>query len=181
MTKYARLSIFSGGLKDSQFECKNEWPEDCFCQCGSNGTVFTPTGYYETAFFEAFPNNPKTFIRGEGKTIELAEQQAWETYQKYFQCDHPSFEARDYTNGAGFCTKCGLWFPDVIPPTGKCVICDTSTWFSQDIDNNWWCEQHYDQTPKEKWTEHRILLEKWKEQLREDEEQYRKEHHGDIG
>ena len=83
------------------YNCLKPWPEDCFCQCGGNGVVFTDNSsmgelltnpkdqqeaikavlgeeskktHYKTAFFEAFPKNPSCFIRGEGKTIEEAEE-----------------------------------------------------------------------------------------------------------
>lgn len=177
----------SGGF----YECKKDWPtEDCFIQCGGDGVVFTQhsmeevltdplkqigaiTGvlseeksplelpYYRTAFFEAFPRNPNTFIRGEGKTVEEAEADCWNQYQKYFECDHPSFEPRDYTNGAGHCTKCGLWFPSVIDPIHPCKVCGEKTWFSRDKDGDYWCEKCYEEMPIEKMTElQKMMLEK---------------------
>lgn len=76
MTKKAQLSILSilkSPNKDTtEWPCAFPWPEDCFCQAGHSGVVFTKSGHYRTAFFEAFPKNPNTFIRGEGSTIEVA-------------------------------------------------------------------------------------------------------------
>lgn len=67
---------------EEPFKCRYNWPEDCYVQCGEFGVVISDNGNYETAFFEAFPKQPKTFIRGEGKSIEEAETQAWREFQK---------------------------------------------------------------------------------------------------
>jgi hypothetical protein len=163
------------------YECKQDWPEDCFVQCGDSGIVITAhksmdvladkrkvvlaiigvlsdvestpeLPFYRTAFFEAFPRIPNTFIRGEGKIVGEAETVCWNIYQQYLSCDHPSFEARDYENGSGYCTKCGLWFPGVIPPFHPCQMCGKSTWYSQDKDGDFWCEEHNKNIPPEKLT-----------------------------
>ena len=83
------------------YDCIQPWPEDCGVQCGGMGLVLgrkdslekvlssdTPLTTlteeaaddksYTTAFFEAFPRNPSCFIRGEGKTIEEAEEKAYQ-------------------------------------------------------------------------------------------------------
>ena len=112
------------------YECKKDWGKDCFVQCGDNGMVFKKgtfnkvmndtdtavkalTGelkHYKTAFFEAFPPEPnKTFIRGEGKTVEEAEEDAWKQFVKISKCKHKKFERKNHTNGAGFCIKCGMF------------------------------------------------------------------------
>lgn len=87
------------------------WPDDCRIQGGSSGIVFSPKGDYRTAFVEAFPQHPGTFIRGEGDTVEEAEAACYKKYKIYKNCDHPAFEARHYRNGSGYCTACGTWFP----------------------------------------------------------------------
>src|SRR5512136_1108243 len=112
MPKLARVSR---GLSNGEpYPCEMPWPDDCFCQAGGDGIVFTkgtlaeavsstdkaietiapalgvtpdPKGTYRTAFFEAFPQVPHngqqygTFIRGEGGSIEEAEQKCWARYQ----------------------------------------------------------------------------------------------------
>ena len=122
-----------------------DWPEDCYVQWGSSGIVFTGgkgMNYdietiakaisgdtesvkatvellkqsYNTAFFEAFPKSPSTFIRGEGKTIEDAERQAFNKLTKYLACARHEFERRGYTNGAGFCKHCGLFKSKAFDP-----------------------------------------------------------------
>lgn len=78
------------------------WPDDCLVQWGMGIIPKTP-------FFEAFPKG--TFIRGEGETIEIAEQKAFAQYTREFECKHlwgRQRPGRDlYTNGAGWCRKCG--------------------------------------------------------------------------
>lgn len=104
---------------------QHPWPDDVFLQGGTRGVVFTNGEPYRTAFVEAFPSG--TFLRGEGKTVAEAEDACWERYQRIVQCpahpDHGPFEARSYTNGAGFCTQCGSWFSKVLPvqvePAGR--------------------------------------------------------------
>lgn len=82
------------------YSCKKPWDDDIFVQCGGNGIVLSQTDFqkilsdpkesldtlkaiageptnkkhYRTAFFEAFPKKPNCFLRGEGKTIEEAEE-----------------------------------------------------------------------------------------------------------
>lgn len=96
------------------------WPTDCYIQGGDRGVVLDHAGKpYRTAFFEAFPNDPDTFLRGEGSTVAEAEDNCWQQYQRLISCKHGPFERRNYTNGAGFCTQCGMWFPkvfDELPP-----------------------------------------------------------------
>ena len=142
-------TIKIGSFNNGDYQCQYQWPDDCFVQCGGDGIVFTgrsmkeafdnpvetvaetlgikeleeETGY-RTAFFEAFPRNPDTFIRGEGKTIEAAETAAWEKYRRYAGCDHPEWEKRGYTNGLGFCVKCGMSSSKKFAPWDKCKHCD---------------------------------------------------------
>ena len=117
------------------YECKRPWPESCFVQCGEKGIVVkkgtlegaltdpakalealeTVVGLreepesYRTAFFEAFPRDPNTFLRGEGKTVEEAETSAWRQYERFTSCQGHEFERRGYTNGAGFCKHCNMF------------------------------------------------------------------------
>lgn len=95
---------------------RHPWPEDCHVQGGARGVVFRGDQPYRTAFVEAFPG---TFLRGEGPTIAAAEDAAWAKYQALAACpafpNHGPFEARQYRNGAGFCTQCGGWFAKVLP------------------------------------------------------------------
>jgi len=100
---------------------RHPWPDDVYVQGGARGVVLHRDGtHYRTAFVEAFPRNSDTFLRGEGKVVEEAETACWEQYQQMADCPtHPThgpFEARGFTDGAGFCTHCGTWFSRVLPP-----------------------------------------------------------------
>jgi hypothetical protein len=108
--KVVSLGILSGG---GVYIAEYDWPE-CYLQGGTKGYVFTAKGTYETAFFEAFPREPQTFIRGEGKTIEEAERDAWNQWQKILSCLGHEFEAHGYTNGATVCKHCGLFNSGIV-------------------------------------------------------------------
>lgn len=101
-------------IRNTQTEAVHDWPEDVMIQGGGDGIVFAKTGSYNTAFFEAFPAG--TFLRGEGETLTAAEESCWQQYQVHIGCEHGPFERRQYTNGAGFCTKCGTWMNRVFEP-----------------------------------------------------------------
>ncbi|MFJ4902821.1 hypothetical protein [Streptomyces sp. NPDC088727] len=106
-------------IKNTTTTAQHDWPEDVFIQGGEHGVVFGgPDGAYQTAFFEAFPTG--TFLRGEGSTLAEAEDKCWTQYQTFTACDgkgpHGPFERRNYTNGAGFCTRCGIWMSKVFEP-----------------------------------------------------------------
>jgi hypothetical protein len=128
------------GLSDSMpLELHHDW--GCFCQAGDNGIVFTRIGSYRTAFFEAFPEDPNTFIRGEGKDIVEAEENAWVQFEKIKNCKEHEFERKGYRNGGGFCKNCGL-FSVVFEPLEKCCICGVPTYYTYDKDDNWYCPEH---------------------------------------
>jgi len=88
-----------------------------------------------------FLNNPKTFIRGEGATINDAENKAWEQFNKIINCECHEFERRDYDNGAGFCKNCGLFKSDAFEPTTKCKFCLNTTYYMRLTDNEMCCEE----------------------------------------
>lgn len=96
--------------------CK--WPHDCFIQCGDNGVVLVwDKGNYTTAFWEAFPRNLGTFLRGEGSTIEEAEKDCFAQYERILACPGHEFERRKYESGAGICKHCNLLQSKVFEPT----------------------------------------------------------------
>jgi hypothetical protein len=95
-----------------------EWPHDCLIQCGDSGVVFVEGGdNYQTAFWEAFPETPSTFIRGEGATIQEAEQNCFAQYQRILACPEHEFERGRYESGAGICKHCKLFLSGVFEPT----------------------------------------------------------------
>lgn len=139
--------IFAKNSRGKDYDCKYNWPKDCYIQCGAKGIVIGEKGISQTAFFEAFPKNPDTFIRGEGKTIEEAEKNAWEQLENYKSCKEHKFERRGYTNGAGFCKYCGLFKSHAFAPSTKCCICGIPTDWVKDNKDNWYCENHEKNIP----------------------------------
>ena len=137
------------------------WPDDCFIQGGKSGLVLNRTGdNYTTAFVEAFPRSPDTFIRGEGATVELAEDAAWAKYQKYEACPSPTgdheYETRGYKNGAGFCKHCNMFASHVftLADIGSvCFICGTD--YYDEVGDRLVCEKHspptYSETEDSRW------------------------------
>jgi hypothetical protein len=163
--KTARMSF------GKDYQCKFEWEDDCFVQCGSSGIVLgkgslqdvfdaenplkalgeaaADNKSYVTAFFEAFPKEPQTFIRGEGESVEEAEKSAWEQYQKFKNCLEHEFERRGYDNGGGICKHCGMFKSDAFPPAHNCKVCNIPTCFTYDINKVWYCEEHSESIPEE--------------------------------
>lgn len=121
------------------YECKHAWDDNMFVQCGGNGLVIGKN-QYRTAFFEAFPKKPSCFLRGEGATIEEAEQACWDKYQKVLTCDH-EMERRDRTDGYAFCKHCS-YSSTVFEPLTKCCKCGVPTANASDKDEKYYCKKH---------------------------------------
>ena len=126
---------------------QHPWPDDCFVQGGASGIVFSRAGNYTTAFFEAFPRNPNTFLRGEGTTVEDAEDNAWAKHQQYLSCQSPTgdheYETRGYKNGAGFCKHCDMFASKVfnLADIGSvCFICGTD--YYDEVGDRLVCRKH---------------------------------------
>lgn len=145
--KLAKKSGFGDAGKDNYYECKFDWPDDCSVQCGDRGIVLSANGSYRTAFFEAFPKDPKTFIRGQGETIEMAERAAWNNYERIVGCNSHEFERRGYKNGSGICKHCELFKSNVFEPSERCVVCNQPTYWTADVNGNYYCEEHERQMP----------------------------------
>lgn len=131
------------------YKCKQKWDKQYFMQCGKKGIVVEEDGEYETAFFEVFLSNPKTFIRGEGKTIEDSEKNAWKQLQRYKNCKGHEFERRGLRNGGGYCKHCGLFQADAFNPQEKCSICGMPTYWIKDKYGFWYCKKCTSKIPKE--------------------------------
>jgi hypothetical protein len=136
--KFARCS--SSGFKESLYECQCPWPDDIFVQCGGSGVVLSKQGNYKTAFFEAFPNNPSTFIRGEGETIEKAEANCFSKYEKIMKCDGHVYKRLHAEHGV--CEKCGLFTSYCFPPEAKCSVCGKEH-VNFSLDKEPLCFKHY--------------------------------------
>lgn len=109
----------------NKYECKKDWPEDCFVQGDVDGLVLgEKEGVRKTAFFEAFPAAPNsTFIRGEGNSLENAEDDAFKKLSGFLACPEHEFERKDDT-GRGKCTQCSIEVSDVLSSTKVCRKCD---------------------------------------------------------
>jgi hypothetical protein len=129
------------------YDCQKEWSDDCDVQCGDSGIVFSKKGNYRTAFFEAFPKNPSCFLRGEGATIEEAEENCWNKYQKVITCNH-EMERRHRKDGYGFCKHCS-YSNMVFEPLTKCCKCNVPTSFHSDYKDKHYCKKHYRLAPKD--------------------------------
>lgn len=134
--KTARRSI------GEPYQCCKEWPDDCFVQCGGRGIVGTSTGVYETAFFEAFPKEPSTFIRGEGKTISNAEEDAWNHYQRILACPKHEYQRHGANSEHGTCIHCQLFSSHVFPPVYSCKCCSKNEVVLEHEDHHF-CLKHY--------------------------------------
>lgn len=156
-------SNLPGGWRYCDYYPHHDW-QDSYVQWNDIGIVFTKEGPYRTAFFEAFPTKEfldkkkdifcgiqfyrckradvETFIRGEGRTIREAEENAWKELQIYLKCPKHEFERRDYENGYGICKYCGMGRCDVIDPIYPCAECGKLTWYHKSKDGKWYCREH---------------------------------------
>lgn len=158
---------------------RHPWPVDCHIQGGRDGLVvqsesvraaLTDTNkasdlvagalgapllapHYRTAFFEAFPAKPKTFLRGEGASLEAAEDSAWAQFQALLSCAPHEFERRQYRTGAGICRRCGMFSSEAFETTlDPCVVCgrnDNRASFGPDRHGRWHCEKCFRSIPEE--------------------------------
>lgn len=122
--------------------CQKPWPEDCFVQCGGSGIVIgnAEKDSYTTAFFEAFPKEPKTFIRGEGNDVAAAEANAWDKFQKILACDQHEFVR--YGTEHGICKKCKLFQSNIFPPEASCSVCGKPHVNASGPDKSPMCHKH---------------------------------------
>lgn len=107
----------AGLIRNTSEPIRCAWPEGTFIQGGARGIVLSgKNGAYRTAFAEVVIAD--TFLRGEGQTIEDAERDCWEQYQRISSCpaypDHGPWDRGNYRNGAAFCLGCGSWFPGAV-------------------------------------------------------------------
>lgn len=110
--------IIAQHLEGHSWSPAKPWPEKTMVQWGSKGVVLRQQNSYTTAFFEAFPDNiqkASSFIRGEGATLEEAEEDAFSKFQRNVSCHH-KIGRRGYTNGGGLCIKCGAFFSKAFHP-----------------------------------------------------------------
>lgn len=137
---------------------RHPWPDGTFLQGGDTGLVLKPDGDYLTAFVEAFNENLNLFIRGEGRTVPEAEDNAWAQYERQTTCPGHVWEARGYLNGAGICKRCGRFQTGVFTPEQLgcyCKVCGAPT-FQTRIGGDFYCEQHADDPDIQRLREQRL-------------------------
>lgn len=133
------MPIVRSHNKSSDWQPKQEWPDDVVVQWGGRGVVISEKGSYGTAFFEAFPSDGSGgFLRGEGEDLDAAEASAFKQYSRQKNCfdtgghtwsramrrkdketrlrkEKEVPKVNTYTNGGCFCLKCGA-FQTVMKP-----------------------------------------------------------------
>lgn len=94
--------------KDKDYVPRHDWPGDTLVQWGGGGLVLGKNPRV-TAFFEAFPDEKAStaggFIRGEGVTIEEAEDAAFAKFTKENGCNH-LWGREHYRNSGQLCRHC---------------------------------------------------------------------------
>lgn len=140
-----KVNLFAGAGGE-EYELRHPWPADCFVQGGHSGVVISRTSdNYTTAYFEAFPRTPEElFIRGEGPTLEEAEDACWAKLERQGSCPGHEYEPRGYKNGGGFCKHCNQFKGKAF--TGEelgqfCVDCGVGTTWAN-VDDDWYCKLH---------------------------------------
>jgi hypothetical protein len=136
--KMARMSF------GSDYECKQKWNDETFVQCGASGIVLCEKeDNYETAFFESFPRDPDCFLRGEGHTIEEAEEKCFAKWQNILNCKGHEFESRGRKDDYGYCMHCPLSQSGVLTPAFNCIVCEVPCFGNSDKDDQQYCKEHY--------------------------------------
>lgn len=125
---------------------RHPWPEAVFLQGGADGIVVGPSGSYRTAFVEVSADE-LGFVRGEGKTLEDAEDDCWAKAQRIWSCAGPAghaWEARGYSNGGGVCKHCGAFGAKAFTPEQLglfCAICSVPTYWHEE-EGKFYCQEH---------------------------------------
>ena len=185
-----KAPISTGLFRTTYYDCVFPWPADCGIQGGEDGLVLQEGSLeevltspqksadvilgaisehkpalksYKTAFFEATPTfgELSTFIRGEGKSVTEAEAACWKHFERMRDCKGHDFDRRNRRDGYAYCKHCG--FSDtVFEPLEHCKVCGIATYFTHDVDNNYYCKNHEDSIPEEKVTESAKYFRKWR-------------------
>ncbi len=151
IAEHCRPDGWRGRVSPHTIACA--WPDDCYVQWGGSGIVLGKSGVRSTAFFEAFPSSPKTFIRGEGTTVAEAEAAAHAKLLRYTACLSHTFIRGGYVNGAGICAHCGMFHAEAFDPLTTCELCEKPTYYSHGTDasgrTHWYCEAHQHLRPRD--------------------------------
>lgn len=113
----------------NEYVAKYNWGKT-FIQGGDSGIVLGKASSYNTAFIEVFPTigEHSTFIRGEGKTVREAEENAMLKVKRTESCSQHIFTRKvngtHRTDGCGVCTECGLFSSNALDPETICFMCN---------------------------------------------------------
>ncbi|MGI8306985.1 hypothetical protein [Saccharopolyspora hattusasensis] len=119
-------------------QARHPWPPETIVSAGKGVVVQRhpkpgEPRTHTTFFMEIYPPGA-AFIRSEGQTPAECEDSAWAQYQHALDCTDGTgrhdWESRGYRNGAGFCSRCNTFDPQVF--TGEqlgqhCRVCQTGT------------------------------------------------------
>jgi hypothetical protein len=161
------LSVLNGA--DDIYPCAHPWPQDCFVQAGGDGVVVAKEGSYRTAFFEAFPRSPDVFIRGEGETVDAAEEDAWRRYMRVVDGHEHEWDRRDRTDGYAHCLACGIGCM-VFEPLTNCAVCAIPAAYGQDAEAAWYCEAHHKELPDDRLPEWSRRMRQWVREIHAEDE-----------
>lgn len=128
------------------------------------------TPHYLTAFFEAFPKQPSTFLRGEGKTVKEAEAACWKSYLRITACKEHIFERRGRKDGYAYCKLCE-YSSMVLPPLNPCHGCKAVQYkyYGDDKHGNGFCQPCYDALPDIELSESSLRMRETLKRLKREE------------
>lgn len=111
----------SHNMMENKYECKKEWDDNCKIQCGTNKFHMVESlPVYYNAFFEVFIDDD--YIRGEGETLEIAEENAFKKLEKMKKCVNHTYKEIENTRNLK-CTKCYHVLANSIKPKTVCDVC----------------------------------------------------------
>lgn len=120
--------------EENEYSLINEWKEEDF----ETIRIYFKNNEFH---FECYPLN--TFIHTSSKNIKIAENQAWDQYQKMSTCNHIEFE-RISKFGHGTCVQCGLFKSYVMEDIHHCYDCDVQgSPFLLRLNNKRYCLEHF--------------------------------------
>ena len=125
--------VVNENTRNVYYELKHDWPLD---------TTFNINNYSPKTremfpdikpHMEVFTNGVQngSYISSEQKTIEECEDTCWSLYQTYENCAHEfireNLKGEHYSNGTGFCKKCGMFKSKAFLPETLCKHCQKPT------------------------------------------------------
>lgn len=146
----------TGQIRNTSYSISCAWPEGTSIQ-GGRVLREGEDGLQHDLHFVEVSTPPHGYFRAEAPTMAAAEQAAFARYQLSAQCPGHEWQARGYTNGAGFCRHCGVFGSNVL--TGEqlgqhCHTCGVGTTYGQYSTHAYWDAQRFqviNPGPREEW------------------------------